>query len=231
MKIFGLQPMTLLDYPEKVAATVFLGGCDLRCPYCHNAELWSMEAPSSEEVSEEDFFSFLEARRGLLDGVCVSGGEPLLHRDLKTFLSRIRAMGFLVKLDTNGTHPDRLQEILSQHLVDFVAMDVKHAPERYAEAAGIAVKRSDLDQSIHLIMEHAPDYLFRTTLVREFHDEASIASIAAWVRGAKRFDLQLFQPSDFVPDPTLHAPNPEQIQRFEAILKQNVDRVVVHRAM
>jgi len=136
MVLAGLQKLTLLDFPGKVACTVFTAGCDLRCPFCHNSGL--LTAPE-DTIPEPEFFAFLEKRRGILDGVCVTGGEPLLQPDLPDFLARIRALGFLVKLDTNGTHPDRLVRLLESGLADYVAMDVKNCPARYGETAGAPV--------------------------------------------------------------------------------------------
>ena len=135
MKIHGFQKMTLLDYPGRVACTVFLGGCDMRCPFCHNAELLDGTAPPV--MGEEELIGFLEKRRGLLDGVAITGGEPLLQKDLPGLAARIRELGYPVKLDTNGTHPDRLQRMIREDLVQYVAMDIKNSPERYAETAGL----------------------------------------------------------------------------------------------
>lgn len=191
MKIYGLQRLTLLDYPGKVACTVFTGGCNLRCPYCHNAPL-VLGAPE-EELSGADFFAFLQKRRGVLDGVCVSGGEPLLQPELPDFLRRIRELGFLVKLDTNGCFPDRLGEIVSRGLADYVAMDLKSSPEGYARAVG--AKEFDfapVGESIELLLSGRVDYEFRTTVVRELHDEAVLREAARTIRGARRYFLQRF---------------------------------------
>lgn len=162
MEIQGLQKMTLLDYPGKVACTVFLGGCDLRCPFCHNGELVEGETPAALDSGE--LTAFLKKRQGLLDGVCVTGGEPLLRPELEELLSQIKELGFPVKLDTNGSHPDRLRRLTEAGLVDYVAMDVKNSPERYGETAG----RSGLDlapfrESVSFLLSGAVDYEFRTT--------------------------------------------------------------------
>ena len=189
MKLYGLQKMTLLDFPGRVACTVFLGGCDFRCPWCHNYEL---AVGSAEPVmDEEEFFAFLKKREGLLEGVAVTGGEPCLSKELPAFLRKIREMGFLTKLDTNGAHPELLEQILREGLADYVAMDIKNSPGKYLLTAGLArntesggssgeeVRQEKARQeallvrvrrSIRLIMELAPDYEFRTTVIRQFHE-------------------------------------------------------------
>jgi len=221
MDIHGLQKLTLLDYPGKVACTVFLGGCDFRCPYCHNWELVDGSYPPS--MGEEEFFSFLKKRQGLLDGVCVTGGEPLLRSELPEFLRRIRALGYLVKLDTNGSHPQRLRQLLEEGLVDYVAMDIKNSPQRYGETIG----RPDFDiapikESVSLLMRGAVDYEFRTTVVNELHDEEAFQAIAEWLRGAKRCFLQPFADRDTVPMAGLSAPDDELLSRYADILRETV---------
>ena len=191
MEIQGLQKMTLLDYPGKVACTVFLGGCDLRCPFCHNGELVEGEAPAA--LNDGELTAFLKKRQGLLDGVCVTGGEPLLRPELEGLLSQIKSLGFPVKLDTNGSHPDRLRRLTEAGLVDYVAMDIKNSPERYGETAG----RSGLDlapfrESVSFLLSGAVDYEFRTTVVRELHTPADMAAIGRWLEGSPRYFLQKF---------------------------------------
>ena len=169
MKIHGLQKMTLLDFPGHVACTVFLGGCDLRCPFCHNYELATLQAPAVME--EDELFAFLAKRKGLLDGVAITGGEPCLYRDLPAFIGKIRAQGFPVKLDTNGTHPAVLREILEQGLADYVAMDVKNSPSKYALTCGLSeIDTAPVSESIELLKASKIDYEFRTTVVDELHD-------------------------------------------------------------
>ena len=182
MKIHGLQKMTLLDFPGRVACTVFLGGCDMRCPFCHNAELIDGSAPAVME--EEELLAFLRKRQGLLEGVAITGGEPLLRPDIMPLMEKIRDLGYPVKLDTNGTHPDRLRQIIDRGLVAYVAMDIKNSPERYAETAGL--EKLDLEpvrESVSLLMEGRTDYEFRTTIVAELHDAESFRGIGAWIRG------------------------------------------------
>ncbi len=195
MRISGLQKMTLLDYPGKVACTVFTGGCNLRCPFCHNASLVLPER-AGDPMDEAAVLRFLEKRRGLLDGVAVTGGEPLLHADLADFLRRMRALGYLVKLDTNGTFPERLRAVVEEGLVDRVAMDVKNAPLLYGRTVGLR----DFDLAA---VERSRDYLlaghvaceFRTTVVRGLHTAESLCAAARWIEGAREYYLQQYKPS------------------------------------
>lgn len=191
MKIYGLQKLTLLDYPEKTACTVFTGGCNLRCPFCHNASL--VTGAAGEGIPEEELFAYLKKRRGLLDGVCVSGGEPLLQPDLPDFLRRVRSLGYCVKLDTNGCFPDRLEAVVLKGLVDYVAMDLKSAPEHYAEAVGVSgFGFFPVRQSIDFLLSGPTDYEFRTTVVKGLHNEGILRSAVQAIRGAKRYFLQKF---------------------------------------
>lgn len=235
MKIHGLQKMTLLDFPEHVACTVFLGGCDLRCPYCHNYELATGKVPPVME--EEELLAFLAKRKGLLDGVAITGGEPCLHRDLPDFIARIRALGFAVKLDTNGTHPDILREVLEKGLVDYVAMDVKNSPARYALTAGLTEKETDensepafvsaVRESIRILMESGVDYEFRTTVVEELHREEDFEEIGALIKGAKRYFLQCFTDRDTVPYAGLSAPSKAKLEACAAIVRRYVGDVKI----
>ncbi len=189
MLLGGLMKNTLLDFPGRIACTVFTRGCDLRCPYCHNP---SLVLGDREQLSEEAFFSFLDRRVGLLDGVAVSGGEPLMQEDTVRFLREIKARGFAVKLDTNGTYPSRLGEILDLGLVDYVAMDIKSSPEKYRSVTGIDCA-DKVSESIKLLMRGDVEYEFRTTAVHELHDESDISGIAEWIRGAERYYIQCFR--------------------------------------
>ena len=216
MMIHGLQKMTLLDFPGRVACTVFLGGCDFRCPYCHNFEL--ADGTAKPVMEDEALFSFLEKRRGLLDGVAITGGEPCLHPGLIDLMRRIRAMGYAVKLDTNGAHPDRLQAILAEGLADYVAMDIKNSPEKYARTAGLqALDLGPVRRSVALLMGGNVDYEFRTTVVDELHEAADFEAIGAWIAGARRYFLQAFTDRDTVPFAELHAPSVEKMREYAAI--------------
>jgi len=210
MTIQGLMKLTLLDYPGHVACTVFFGGCNFRCPFCHNAGL-VLTPSDGENIDEDTFFSFLNRRRGIFDGVCITGGEPLL-RDLTPFIEKIRALGFRVKLDTNGAFPDRLEKLLDARLVDYVAMDIKNSPARYDETSGTHVDLDAIRKSIALIMEKAPDYEFRTTLVDGFHTPESIGEAAEMIRGAKQYFLQGFIDSGALIGKGMCACSPEATQ-------------------
>ena len=220
--------MTLLDFPGHVACTVFLGGCDLRCPFCHNYELATGKVPPVME--EEELLAFLAKRKGLLDGVAVTGGEPCLHRDLPELLTRIRELGFAVKLDTNGTHPDMLREILERGLADYVAMDIKNSPGKYAFTAGMAAKPdfvSAVRESVRILMESGTDYEFRTTVVDELHEVQDFEEIGRWIRGAKRYFLQCFTDRDTVPYGGLSAPSKEKMEACAAIARRYIADVQI----
>ena len=221
MVLHGLQKMTLLDFPGRVACTVFLGGCDFRCPFCHNFEL--ADGTAKPVMDDAELFAFLEKRRGLLDGVAVTGGEPCLHPELPELLRRVRDMGYAVKLDTNGAHPDRLEAILREGLADYVAMDIKNSPEKYARTAGL--ERLDLApvrRSVQLLMASPADYEFRTTVVDELHEAHDFEAIGAWIAGAKRYFLQAFTDRDSVPFANLHAPSAEKLRAYADIARRFV---------
>lgn len=221
MKIYGLQKMTLLDFPEHVACTVFLGGCDFRCPFCHNYEL--AEASAKPVMEEEELLAFLKKREGLLDGVAFTGGEPCLHTGLPDLFKRIRQMGFAIKLDTNGCHPELLQRLLEQGLVDYVAMDIKNSPEKYAQTAGVDhVDMARIQKSIALIMDQSPDYEFRTTVIQELHEEEDFPKMGEMIRGAKKYFLQGFTDRDTVPFEGFHAPSAETMQSYAEIMSRYV---------
>ena len=192
MRILGLQKLSLLDFPGKVAATVFTGGCDLRCPFCHNAPL-VLPGRGTSALDAGGVLDFLASRRGLLDGVVLSGGEPLLQPDAADFLAEVKAMGFAVKLDTNGCHPDALADILDRRLADYVAMDIKNSLEKYPWTVGVpGFDTAPVERSARLLMEGPADYEFRTTLVRPFHEVGDMETIGRWLRGARRYYLQAF---------------------------------------
>ena len=226
MKIYGLQKMTLLDYPGHVACTVFLGQCDFRCPFCHNFELVDGSAP--EVMEEDELFSFLQKRKGLLDGVAITGGEPCLHKDLPEFLRKIHAMGYPVKLDTNGNHPEILRAVLQEGLADYVAMDIKNSPEKYAATIGLPTfDLEKVSKSIRLIMEMAPDYEFRTTVVKEFHVAVDFEKIGELIFRAKRYFLQCFTDRESVPFGNLSAPSKEEMEAFREVAARYVQEAQV----
>lgn len=201
MTIMGLQKLTLLDFPGKLACTVFTGGCNFRCPFCHNASL-VIPSKFGGVMPTEEFFAFLEKRRGMLQGVCVSGGEPTLMFDLEEFIARIKSMGFLVKLDTNGSRPDVLKSLVEKGLVDYVAMDIKNSLDMYPRTVGVeGFDVTPIRESAEYLMSGAVDYEFRTTLVAGLHTEREIAEIGRWLEGAPRLYLQSFVDSgDLISD-------------------------------
>lgn len=217
MKLCGLQKLTLLDFPEKAACTVFTGGCNLRCPFCHNA---SLVTGAAEAMETEAFFAFLEKRRVLLDGVCISGGEPLLQKDIEDFIRRIRALGYKVKLDTNGTLPQRLRPLLEDGLLDYVAMDIKNAPHLYGETVGVAgFDFAPVAETMELLRHSDVGYEFRTTVVKPLHSAESLGEIAALLRSDERWYLQQYIDSGDILGSGLEAFTPEEMRGFLAYLQ------------
>lgn len=202
MRIGGYQKLTLIDYPGKIATTVFTVGCSFRCPFCHNPELvLSTQFPAPNNM-EEEFFAFLEKRRGKLEGICITGGEPTIQPDIIDFIKKIKAMGFLVKLDSNGTRPDVLRKVIREKLVDFIAMDIKNSPKKYSKTTGTLVDIERIKLSVEMIMNSGIDYEFRTTVVPGFHTEKDFEEIAKWIKGAKAYYLQEFRDLKII-DPKL----------------------------
>ena len=222
MKIGGFQKLTLLDYPEQVACILFTAGCNFRCPFCHNASL--VTAGTGAEVSEMDILAYLKRRQGILDGVVVSGGEPLLQPDLRGFLTEVKRLGYLVKLDTNGSFPRRLEALLQEGLLDYVAMDLKHVPDSYARAAGIDEPGllARLESSITLLKTGTVPFEFRTTLVKGIHGPADAGAIAAWVAGSQPYYLQSYTNSGDIlcPDRLASFSEPE-LRRMLRAAKQH----------
>ena len=217
--IAGLQKMTLLDYPGKVACTVFLQGCNFRCPFCHNSSL--LGAPEQPAIPWEELMGFLQKRIGLLDGVCITGGEPTLQKDLPELLAQIKALGFAVKLDTNGYRPAVLKELVKQKLVDYVAMDIKNCPSRYAETAGLpGLDIGNIEESMVFLMTGDIPYEFRTTVVAEYHTPGDFHAMGQWFRKlapqhmVQKYFLQPYADRDSVLCGGLHTPEKAQLQGF-----------------
>ena len=193
MKFHGFQKLTLLDFPGKTAATLFTGGCNFRCPFCHNALLVTDVSAKDAVYDEEYILDFLKKRKGLLDGVAITGGEPLMHREMLEFIPKIRELGFAVKIDTNGSYPAMLKEILERGLADYVAMDIKNSFEKYAVTAGVeGFDTAPVEESIDMLMGGNTDFEFRTTITREFHEKEDIEKIARRIAGNTRYFLQNF---------------------------------------
>ena len=196
MKISGIQKLTLLDYPGTVACTLFTAGCNFRCPFCHNAMLVLPEQIEDASLNEDEILGFLKKRQGVLDGVAITGGEPLLHRELPELLGKIKALGYKIKLDTNGSNPELLHSIIENRLVDRVAMDIKNAPEAYGETVGVTeVDIAPIAKSKDMLLFGDIDYEFRTTVVKGIHTRQSLIGAAKWIAGAKEYYLQQFKDS------------------------------------
>lgn len=225
MVIHGLNKTTLLDFPGQVAASIFTGGCNFRCPFCQNGGL-VLHPQTEPSIPEEEFFAFLRKRAGILTGVCISGGEPTLQPDLRDFILRIRALGYQVKLDTNGYRPDVMISLIEDGLVDYVAMDIKSSPAGYARATGIPdIDLSKIQQSVYyLLKEHVP-YEFRTTVVRDLHNSEDFVKIGEWIRGCKHYYLQSYKDSEDVLVPGFSAYTTKELEQFVAILKPNIPNV------
>lgn len=230
--ISGLQKMTLLDFPGKVACTVFLQGCNLRCPFCHNSEL--LPGKAEPLMNEADFYAFLRKRQGLLDGVCVSGGEPTLQPELPRFLERIKALGYSVKLDTNGTRPQIIKALVAQNLVDYIAMDVKNSPACYGQTTGIdAVKIEDIEESLRFLISGEVDYELRTTLVEPLHTEQSVAQMGQWLstlvpgKLPQQLFLQSFVDRDTVLFSGFSAPLPETVDIYAKMLSGCAQKITI----
>jgi len=192
VNICGLQKLTLLDYPGHLACTVFLGGCNLRCPFCHNASLVVPGKLPEPLTDESGLLDFLQSRKGKLTGVCITGGEPTLNPGLPSFIHKIKAMGFSVKLDTNGSNPRMLRELLDSGLPDYVAMDIKNSPERYSLTCGGVDVLDKVRQSVSILMNDSVAYEFRTTVCHPLHTSEDMVSIGKWLQGAKAYYLQQF---------------------------------------
>ena len=203
---------------------IFLSGCNFRCPFCHNTPL--LTADAADGMAEEELLAFLKKRQGLLDGVAITGGEPLLRPDLPALLEKIKALGYAVKLDTNGAFPDRLEQIVRAGLADYVAMDVKNSPARYAQTVSMAeLDLAPIEKSVSFLLRGTVDYEFRTTAVAELHDDASFLSLADWLAGARRYFIQCFEPRQTVLQADLHAPSPAQLHHWAELVRPNISNV------
>ncbi len=219
---YGLQKLTLLDFPGKMACTVFTGGCNFRCPYCHNRSLVFLNE-NDGEIPASDILDYLETRKKILDGVCISGGEPLLHKGLKDFIRKVRSLGLLVKIDTNGSNYDALKELIDEGLVDYVAMDIKQYPAKYHRTIGVEnIDLKEIEKTKDLLLMGKVEYEFRTTVVKEFHEASDFEEIGKLILGAKRYFLQCFTDRDSVPFEGLHAPSREELQSYAEIARRYV---------
>ncbi len=227
VRFFGLQKLSLLDYPGKIACTLFTGGCNFKCPFCHNSDLVFLPE-NTIEIPKEDIFEFLNQRKHVLEGVCISGGEPLLHHGLKDVLLKIKSMDYKIKLDTNGSNPKQLKELIESGLVDYVAMDVKNSPSAYGQTSGVEnLELSKINESIQILLKGQVEYEFRCTIVKEFHDDERIRQIGEWLKGAEIVYLQNFVDCEKVIRKGLHPHEPKVLKHFALILSDYVKRVEI----
>lgn len=223
MNFVGISKLSLLDYPGKMSAILFTRGCNFRCPFCHNG--LTLLENSSEEIPFEEILEFLRKRKGVLDGVVISGGEPTLMPDIKEKIIAIRELGYSIKLDSNGTNPDILEDLIKLKLVDFVAMDIKNSLEKYSFTTDSEVKLMNIRKSINILQDSGIDYEFRTTLVKEFHGEEDILKIGELLKGSKALYLQQFKVSDGVLNKNLHPVDEDLANKFKNILEKYINKV------
>jgi len=225
MKISGFQKLTLLDYPGKVACIIFTQGCNFRCPYCQNSLLIPMD--SDYLIDEEEVFSYLNKRKGVIDGLVISGGEPTLQKDLVKFIKRVKDMGFLVKLDTNGSNPKILQELIDNDLVDYIAMDIKYLLNDYKVVAGLKVIADKLDKSINIIKKSNISHEFRTVIIKNIHDVDIILKISNYIGKDEKYYLQNFEKSESVIDKTLESFSEEELINIERKVKKENSNIEI----
>jgi len=228
IEIKGVQKTSLLDYPGKVAAVIFVSMCNFRCPYCHNGELVLNEVKKTIEPKE--IIDYLEKKRKWVDGVCITGGEPTMHKGLPDFIKEIKNKGFLVKLDTNGTNPEMVEQLLNENLLDYIAMDIKASLKNYEKAVAVKFNENSIQKTIHLIMNSCIDYEFRTTVVPGLFDESDAEEISVWLKGAKKFCLQQFKNTDKTLDPKFQDVSHyhvDMLEKFKSIISKNIKDVEI----
>lgn len=227
MNISGIQKLTLLDFPGKLACTVFTSGCNFRCPFCHNASL--VLPGMSEHIDESEVFSFLKKREGILEGVCITGGEPCLQSDLESFIGKVKALGFSVKLDTNGSFPEKLSALLEKGLLDYVAMDIKTSPERYAEVTGVTNESffENVKKSVELLKECGIPHEFRTTTAKELQNAEDFLKIGQWLKGEKRYFLQQYESSGELVGKEMTPYEKEELEEFKKLMENFVEDVEI----
>lgn len=234
MNIGGYQKLTLIDFPGTLATTVFTVGCNFRCPFCHNPELVlgaGITTSGTENKTEQEFFAFLKKRKGKLEGICITGGEPTLQPDLVEFIKKVRAFGFRIKLDTNGARPDILKKLLDLKLLDFVAMDIKNQLGRYGETVGVKVDTERIELSVELIRNSRLPYEFRTTVVPGIHTEKDFLAIAEWLKGAKAYYLQEYR-EDVILDKALKQKTKGQkidLEKIQSLMEKNFEKMGIRR--
>lgn len=222
MHIHGFNKTTLLDYPQHLASTIFIGGCNFRCPFCHNASLVT-NVSSQPTIAKEDVMQTLKDRKNFLEGVCITGGEPTIYPELPNFIKEIKALGLKVKLDTNGTNPNMIKYLVDKKLIDYIAMDLKNSKQKYYFSAGVpSLKLDDILKTVDYLMADPIEYEFRTTIVKEHHTAADIISMGEWIKGAKLYFLQSYKDSGDVIQTGLSPHNNETLHEFIGLLKPYV---------
>lgn len=227
MQIHGLNKTTLLDYPEHLAATIFTGGCNFCCPFCHNAGL-VLNPGMQPVIPEDEVLAFLKKRKGILSGVCITGGEPTLQKDLKDFIYKAKEMGYLVKLDTNGYRPEVLEGLLRENMLDYVAMDIKSSRKRYGILAGLnKIDTNVINQSVELLKTSGISYEYRTTVVRELHSREDFAEIGEWLAGSPALYLQAYRQNENVICGGYSACSREEMEEYAQILRNTISKVEI----
>ena len=227
MQIHGFNKSTLLDYPRHLAATIFVGGCNMACPFCHNGSL-VLNPNSQPTINPNEILNYLGKRKNILEGVCISGGEPTLYKDITGFIGQIKELGYKVKLDTNGTNPTLIKDLIDGGLIDYIAMDIKNSKEKYKITAGNkALSIESIEESISFIMSHKIDYEFRTTIVNELHTKKDMDSIGSWLKGAKAYYLQPYKDSGDIISPGFTSPKKETLITYQDILSNYIENVSI----
>ena len=222
MKIYGLEKLSLVDFDGKVASTIFTGSCNFRCPFCHNGPL-VVDLNNQQVIEEEEIFSYLTKRKGIIEGVCISGGEPTLSEGLLEFAKKLKDMGLAVKLDTNGTNPEMIESLAKEHLVDHFAMDIKNDIDSYSEIIGLKnYDTKNVEKSVEFFLSNNYSYEFRTTLIKEFHTKNNILNIGKWIKGAKKYFLQKFKQSENCLCAFLNEVDEKTATEYQQILKEYV---------
>lgn len=227
MQIHGFNKLTLLDYPGHLAATIFLGGCNMRCPFCHNSLLVT-EVSSQPILALEEILQSLWKRKNILEGVCITGGEPCLYKDLPDLIDKIKSMGFKVKLDTNGTNPTMLKTLVKEKLIDYIAMDIKNTKEKYALTSGVpSLDLAPMEESVQFLLTAPLEYEFRTTVVKELHNREDMLSIGQWINKAKAYYLQAYKDSGHILQPGFSGHSKDTLLEFVALLKPCVEKIAL----
>ncbi len=225
MLIHGFNKTTLLDYPKHLASTIFLGGCNMRCPFCQNSSL-VLHPGSVPTMDSEEVLSYLSKRKGILEGVCITGGEPTIYPDLVELIKRIKSIGLKVKLDTNGSNPDILKFLVSNQFIDYIAMDIKNSRENYSLSIGLQSFPMDkINESVNYLLSSPVEYEFRTTIVKEHHTEQDILSIGQWIKGAKAYYLQSYRDSGEILSPGLNSHSKDTLLHYVQLLTPFVEKV------